>query len=137
TLLGSYNADTINGLGGNDTITGNGGKDILTGGSGNDEFVITDYDTERITDFGGIGKGINPTPGVIAEVDTLKFQGDGLIAQNMLLTKNGSNLEIGFENICDINEGVFYPRVILQNFALENLDNLSKSTGATVDLGNI
>ncbi|MBN3951578.1 MAG: hypothetical protein HWQ38_35955 [Nostoc sp. NMS7] len=137
TLLGSYNADTINGLGGNDTITGNGGKDILSGGSGNDEFVIADYDTGRITDFGGIGKGINPTPGVIAEVDTLKFQGDGLTAQNMLLTKNGSNLEIGFENIYDINEGVSYPRVILQNFALENLDNLSESTGATVNLGNI
>ncbi|WP_298917128.1 calcium-binding protein [uncultured Nostoc sp.] len=142
TLQGGYNADTINGKGGNDTITGYGGKDILTGGSGNDEFVImefvlTDSDTKRITDFGGIGKGIDPTPGVIAEVDTLKFQGDGLTAQNMLLTKNGSNLEIGFENIYDINEGVFYPRVILQNFALENLDNLSKSTGATVDLGNI
>ncbi|MEH2244485.1 MAG: calcium-binding protein [Nostoc sp.] len=137
TLLGSYNADTINGKAGNDTITGNGGKDTLTGGGGNDEFVITDYDTKRITDFSGIGKGINPTLGVIAEVDTLKFQGDGFTAQNMLLTKNGSNLEIGFENVYDINEGVFYPRVILQNFALENLDNLSKSTGATVDLGNI
>ena len=144
TLLGSSNADTINGKGGNDTITGNGtytgngGKDILTGGSGNDEFVITESDNDYITDFGGIGKGINPTPGVIAEVDTLKFQGDGLTAQNMLLTKNGSNLEISFEDLLyNIDGSASSPRVILQNFALENLDNLSKSTGATVDLGNI
>ena len=140
TLMGNYNGDTINGLGGNDTIIGNGGEDTLTGGGGNDEFVITGYDTKRITDFGGIGKGTNPTPGVIAKVDTLKFQGDGLIgltAQNMLLTKNGSDLEISFENVYYIDGGPFSPRVILQNFALENLDNLSKSTGATVDLGNI
>ncbi|MEH1840954.1 MAG: calcium-binding protein [Nostoc sp.] len=140
TLMGNYDGDTINGLGGNDTIIGNGGEDTLTGGGGNDEFVITGYDTKRITDFGGIGKGTNPTPGVIAEVDTLKFQGDNLTgstAQNMLLTKNGSDLEISFENVYDINGGAFSPKVILQNFALENLDNLSKSTGATVDLGNI
>ncbi|MHC5770475.1 MAG: beta strand repeat-containing protein, partial [Nostoc sp.] len=41
-----------------------------------------------------------------------------------------SNLEITFE-------GVSGRQVILQNFALENLENLSKSTGATVDSGNI
>ena len=83
-----------------------------------------------ITDFGGVGKGTNPTAAVIAEVDTLTFQGDGLTAQNLLLTKNGNNLEISFE-------GVDGAPVILQNFALENLDNLSLSTGASVDLGNI
>ncbi|MHC5615502.1 MAG: hypothetical protein ACYTXA_32170 [Nostoc sp.] len=32
---------------------------------------------------------------------------------------------------------VYTPPLILQNFALENLDNLTKSTGATVNLGNI
>ena len=53
-----------------------------------------------------------------------------MTAQNLLLTQNGTSLEITFE-------GVAGARVILQNFTLENLDNLSKSTGATVDLGNI
>jgi Ca2+-binding RTX toxin-like protein len=131
TLVGSYEADTIKGLVGNDTITGNEGDDTLTGGGGKDQFVYN-YNTgiDIITDFGGIGKGVNPSAGVIAEVDTLQFQGAALTARNMLLTQNGKNLEITFENVLD-------SKVILENFALENLDNLSKSTGASVDLGNI
>ncbi|MBD2565514.1 MULTISPECIES: beta strand repeat-containing protein [Nostoc] len=134
-LLGSSQEDTIKGLAGNDTITGNEGNDTLTGGGGKDQFVynlrsLGAY-TDIITDFGGVGKDVNPSAGVIAEVDTLTFQGDGFTARNLLLTQNGSNLEIIFEAVSS------YPLVILQNFALENLQNLSKSTGATVDLGNI
>ncbi|WP_138500283.1 beta strand repeat-containing protein [Nostoc sp. PA-18-2419] len=121
TLLGSNSGDTINGLSGNDTITG---------GGGNDKFVYNlGSGIDTITDFGGIGKGINPTSAVIAQVDTIKFQGDGLIAKNLLLTQDGNNLKILFEGVDD--------EVILQNFALENLDNLSLSTGATVNSGNI
>ncbi|WP_306557890.1 calcium-binding protein [Nostoc sp. 'Peltigera malacea cyanobiont' DB3992] len=48
----------------------------------------------------------------------------------MLLTQNGTSLSIGFQGYGDT-------RFILENFALSNLDNLTKSTGATVDLGNI
>ncbi|QLE44366.1 calcium-binding protein [Nostoc sp. C052] len=140
TLQGSTDADTINGKLGNDVIYSNGGNDTLTGGGGKDKFIYAGYyfDTSQnsnvITDFGGVGKGTNPTTEVIAEADTLTFVGDGLSAQNLLLTQNGNNLEISFEE-----ESVFASStiVILQNFALENLDNLSKSTGATVDLGNI
>ena len=65
-----------------------------------------------ITDFGGIGQGTNPTPGVIAEVDTLIFRGDSsATARNLLLTQNGSNLEITFQNDSST-------KVTLQNFAL-------------------
>ncbi|MHC5815349.1 MAG: beta strand repeat-containing protein, partial [Nostoc sp.] len=111
TLFGSYN----------DTLTGRGGKDIY----------YVDYDdTCTITDFGGIGKGVNPSAAVIAEVDILTFFGYGFTARNLLLTQNDNNLEIAFE-------AEDSPKVILQNFALENLDNLSKSTGGSVDLGNI
>ncbi|MEH2097369.1 beta strand repeat-containing protein [Nostoc sp.] len=138
-LLGTYQADTINGKAGNDTITGNGGNNTLTGGAGNDEFVY-DYiinNIDIITDFGGVGKGTHPTAAVIAEVDTLNFQDDSrLTAQNMILTQNGNNLEITFAN-ADYYQDDPTPKVILQNFALENLDNLSKSTGASVNLGNI
>ncbi|BDI19440.1 hemolysin D [Nostoc cf. commune SO-36] len=137
TLVGSndYN-DTINGKAGNDTITPNGNGDTVTGGGGKDEFVYSlnnDSSNERytITDFSGVGKGTNPTAEVIAEVDTIKFKGDILTARNLLLAQNGDDLEITFEGQSDNN------KVILQNFALENLDNLSKTTGATVDLGNI
>ncbi|MEH2126549.1 beta strand repeat-containing protein, partial [Nostoc sp.] len=144
TLQGTSNdADTIKGLAGNDTIYPNGGKDTLSGGGGNDKFVYYYYNydnsnntTTIITDFGGVGKGTNPTAAVIAEVDTLEFQGTGAIAQNLLLTQKGNNLEISFAGDAYITRFFDVP-VILQNFALENLDNLSKSTGATVDLGNI
>jgi Ca2+-binding RTX toxin-like protein len=134
TLVGTYGPDTIKGLAGNDTIKGNGGNDTLTGGGGNDEFVYSYSTNDIITDFGGVGKGTNPAAGVIAEVDTLIFQGDGLTARNLLLTQNGNNLEITFPKNFEED---YSRKVILQNFALENLDNLSKSTGATVDLGNI
>ncbi|MEH1802180.1 MAG: hypothetical protein V7L13_24065 [Nostoc sp.] len=139
TLLGSSDSDTINGKVGNDIITASDGNDTLTGGGGNDEFVFYPFSrgTNIITDFGGIGKGINPSAAVIPEVDTLNFQGnDDFSAENLLLTQNGNNLEISFEG--DAYETRFFgPIVILQNLALENLENLSKSTGATIDLGNI
>ncbi|MEH1895466.1 MAG: VCBS domain-containing protein [Nostoc sp.] len=132
TLTGTASNNTINGLAGNDTITGNKGNDTITGGSGQDRFVYKLGDgVDTITDFGGVGQGVNPSPAVIAATDTLKFQGTGLTGQNLLLTKNGSNLEVSFESV------VNSPKVILQNFALENLDNLRKVNGASVDLGNI
>ncbi|WDD36477.1 calcium-binding protein (plasmid) [Nostoc sp. UHCC 0926] len=115
----------------NDTLFGSN-TDTLTGAGGNDIYE-SHYGT-YITDFGGVGKGVNPSAAVIAEVDTLDLQylqTPGLTARNMLLTQNGSNLEITFEGL------VYLGKFVLQNFALENLENLSKSTGATVDLGNI
>ncbi|MCC5609874.1 calcium-binding protein [Nostoc sp. CHAB 5834] len=132
TLVGSELADTINGLAGNDIITATNGNDTLTGGDGKDKFKFVDVfnGTDTITDFGGVGKGTNPTAAVTAEVDTLKFEDyDFFRAENLLLTQNGSNLEIGFE-------GVGETIVILQNFKLENLEN-QKATGATPALGNI
>ncbi|MBD2616014.1 calcium-binding protein [Nostoc punctiforme FACHB-252] len=135
TLLGTNSFDTINGKTGNDIITGNKGYDYLTGGGGNDKFVVNlDDGIVTISDFVGVGKGTNPTPDVIAEVDTLKFQGYGLTPQNLLLTQNGNSLEISFE-------GVYFPplsitKVILQNFKLEDLDNL-KASGSRPAIGNI
>ena len=136
-LVGSYYADTINGLAGNDTITGNQGNDTLTGGGGNDQFVYSslfDGGTDIITDFGGVGKGTNPTAGVIAEVDTLNFQGE--FARNLLLTQNGSNLEITFELTILLGKSLPGTKVILQNFKLENFQNL-KASGARPAIGNI
>ncbi|WP_375468762.1 hypothetical protein [uncultured Nostoc sp.] len=122
TLVGTSDADKIKGLAGNDIIIGNGANDTLTGGGGNDRFIFTSdlnsqYETDIIiTDFGGVGKGSNPSAAVIAEVDTLIFQGSGFTAQNLLLAQNGSTLEISFGG---------NSKLILQNFTLENLNNLS------------
>jgi hypothetical protein len=120
-LLGTANNNIIDGLGGNDTLTGNGGQDkfVIRPGDGNDV----------ITDFGGLGKGKNPSAAVIAKVDTLQFRGSGLTNRNLLLTQNGNNLEVTFENVPNT-------KVTLQNFQLENLDNL-KASGTRPAIGNI
>ncbi|MBN3890130.1 MAG: DUF4347 domain-containing protein [Nostoc sp. JL31] len=123
-LAGKNYGDIINAQAGNDTITGNQGNDILTGGGGKDKFIYNLGDgVDTITDFGGLGKGSNPSAAIASELDTLKFQGAGLTARNLQLTQNGNNLELTFEGVAD-------DKVILQNFPLENLDNLST-------LGNI
>lgn len=121
----------INGTESNDTIQGGQGDDTLTGGGAQDTFVIGRGEgIVTITDFGGVGTGLRPAPDVIAEVDTLKFEGAQLSAQNLLLTQDGSDLLLAFEGVEDT-------QVILKDFQLENLDNLSSSTGASVDIGNI
>jgi hypothetical protein len=121
-LTGTNCADTINGGLGNDTITGRQGNDLLTGGGNRDRFVYNLGDgTDTITDFGGVGRGNNPSSAIRAEIDTLQFVGSGFTARNLLLTQNGANLELSFEGIAGA------PQVILANFQLENLDNLSTS----------
>lgn len=98
---------------------------------GNDLFIVrTGEGTDTFTNFGGVGTGINPTQAVIDEVDTLQFSGSGLTPENMLLTQNGLDLEIVFE-------GVDETKVILQNFNLEDLDNLTTENSASVTIGNI
>ncbi|MEH2182932.1 beta strand repeat-containing protein [Nostoc sp.] len=121
-LIGTPNNETFNGLAGDDTLTGNGG---------NDNFIIREGDgVDIITDFGGIGTGANPSASVIGELDRLQFSGYlDLNASNLQLTQNGNNLELTFE-------GVANTKVILQNFQLQNLDNLPAST-ARPAIGNI
>ena len=130
-LFGGDGNDQLKGAGGNDTLNGGVGNDVLSGGKGQDRFIIRQGDgIDTITDFSGIGRGTTPTQDTIAQAGTIQFLGAGLTAENMLLTQSGSNLEITFEGISDT-------KVVLQNFQLENLDNLRTETGATVDLANI
>jgi hypothetical protein len=93
-----------------------------SGLGGQNTIVIRTGNTVTITDFGGVGRGTNPSPETIAEVDTLKFEGANLTAENLILLQTGSDLQITFE-------GVPGTQVILQDFAIENLDNLPKGIG--------
>jgi Ca2+-binding RTX toxin-like protein len=125
-LFGNAGGDSIEGGKGNDTINGGEDNDRLTGGSGQDQFVIQrGTGTDTITDFVGFGPGSTPSAEKIPSIpdsdpdkwmDTLKFEGSGLTARNMLLAQKGDNVEITFEGVSDT-------KVILQNFELENLDN--------------
>jgi Ca2+-binding RTX toxin-like protein len=127
--MGSFRTDRINSFKGDDTIAGLLGNDRLTGGSDNDTFVINRGDgIDTVTDFTGVGTGGKPSPNAIAEFDIIKFQGEELTAKNMLLTQNQSDLVISFEDVDDT-------QVILNDFNLENLDNLQKTTNANP--GNI
>jgi uncharacterized delta-60 repeat protein len=133
-VIGTPNADTLVGNSLANIIDGKASNDTLTGGGNKDTFIVRLGDgTDTITDFGGVGPGTysntNPAAAIRAEVDTLQFQGIGLNANNLLLTQNGNNLEVSFE-------GISGTKVILQSFALENLDNHA-TTGTNLAIGNI
>ncbi|MCC5600935.1 beta strand repeat-containing protein [Nostoc favosum] len=129
-LTGTPGTDTLVGTASDNIIDGKAGNDRLTGNGGQDKFVFRSGDrNDIITDFSGVGKGTNPSQAVIANVDTLQFTGHGLTARNLQLTQKGNNLEVTFENVAST-------KVTLQNFLLENLDNLPE-TDSRFALGNI
>jgi Ca2+-binding RTX toxin-like protein len=100
-----------------------GDHDLLTGSGGQTKFaIIAGNGVNTITNFGGVGKGINPTQEIIEEVDILQFFGEGFTAENLLLTQYHSDLELTFA-------GVKETKVILENFDLEDLDNLPNGIG--------
>lgn len=122
-LVGTYQTDRINGFAGNDTITGALNNDLLTGGGGQDMLAMQRGDgIDTITIFGGVGIKTQPTLIIVAEIDTIQFQGSGLDAKNMLLSQIDDDLLIEFEHIDDT-------KLILANFNLENLENLKNSLG--------
>ena len=137
TLKGGVGNDSLDGGQGNDTLYGNQGDDRLTGGGDQDTFVIRRGDgTNTITDFGGLGAGDTYTvPGsaVINEVDILKFEGDGLTADKLLLRQEGDDLHLSFEGVDDVH-------VVLENTDLDTFET-HLYTGADGDpdiaLGNI
>jgi hypothetical protein len=83
-----------------------------------------------IANFGGVGRGVEPSSAVIRRADTLQFIGPGYTAENMLLNQVNRDLIITFEHHTEVE-------VILQNFVLEDLDNLSIETWAKTTVGNV
>ncbi|MEH2091500.1 beta strand repeat-containing protein, partial [Nostoc sp.] len=105
-------------------------NDTISGGKGNDTFVFRLGDgDDTITDFAGTGIGSNPSATAISQLDTLQFIGSGLTADKLQLTQNGNNLELTFLDVAST-------KVTLQNFQLENLDNLP-ANGSRPAIGNI
>lgn len=130
-LQGGNCADLLSGGEGDDTLIGVAGDDTLSGGAGSDRFVIGvgNPGTTVISDFVGLGTG-SRFQGNLGEVDTIQFLGNGAIAQNLLLEQVDDDLFLSFEGLPDT-------QVLLQNFALENLENLVTRTGGTVNFANI
>lgn len=96
---------------------------VLADASGGENtFTVESGHTVNIANFGGVGRGTNPTSETITEADILKFVGDGLTAENLILLQNGQDLEITFD-------GVANTKVVLADFAIENFDNLNNGIG--------
>jgi hypothetical protein len=98
-----------------------GGRRMITIRSGEGRIIIKN--------FGGVGRGTNPSQEVIDEVDTLKFMGAGFTADRLSLNQEGNDLVIRFLNIPSTE-------VVLKNFQLENLDNFLRPA-SLIDLANI
>ncbi|MEH1823826.1 MAG: choice-of-anchor D domain-containing protein, partial [Nostoc sp.] len=136
TTPGTYSGTLI--LGNNDSdespfdfvISGIVKPRVINGTTGNDIFITRKNNgNDIISDFGGVGTSSNPSSVVIAKVDILQFIGAGLTARNLQLTQNGNDLEVTFEDVANT-------KVTLQNFQLENLENLAASTTQSA-IGNI
>ena len=90
------------------------------------EVPITSEDGQiTILNFGGVGKGTDPKPEIINEIDTLKFVGDRFTARNMVLFESYRDLIIRFE-------GVPNTEIVLKGFALQNLDNFLRPQASGV-----
>jgi Ca2+-binding RTX toxin-like protein len=87
-------------------------------------------DKLTIANFGGVGRGVNPPPEILSQVDTLQFSGSAFTPENMLLNQVGNDLIITFETDPTTE-------VVLKNFALDQLDNLTQGTWASTNVGNI
>lgn len=130
-LSGGNGDDLLNGGAGNDTLAGGPGSDVLTGGGGNDTFVIREGDgTTVVTDFGGIGTGITPDAATLVEADILQFEGDAFSVRTMSLNQVGEDLIVSFEGVEDT-------QVILENFTLEDLDNIGFGPETYSPVGNV
>ncbi len=106
----------------NRTLDTSGGQQIVSVGLG---------ETLVINSFGGVWRGSHPAPSTVGEIDTLRFTGAEFIAENLQLTQVGADLQITFLN------DPTGTQVVLNNFDLDDLDNLPRKASLTGNRGNI
>jgi len=99
--------------------------------AGQQTIMVEAGDMQVVENFGGTGRGATLEQAIIDEIDTLQFNGDGFTAENLQLMQMSNDLEITF---LGDETGT---AIVLQNFALEDLDNLRQETGGNIDRGNI
>ena len=80
-----------------------------------------------IADFVGVSQDDNPSEEIQDDFDTLAFSGEGLTASNLLLTQQGVDLLVSFDAFNS-------PEVLLANFNLEDLDNLTLDDGVLANI---
>ncbi|MEM1256563.1 MAG: hypothetical protein AAGI69_29345 [Cyanobacteria bacterium P01_H01_bin.21] len=81
----------------------------------------------RVSNFGGIGRGVNPSLQILEELDHLQFEGDIFSVDNIFFEQVNNDLLIKFYGLNQFS-------LVLENFNLEELDNIPFETGF---IGNI
>ncbi|MGY6217549.1 Calx-beta domain-containing protein [Methylolobus aquaticus] len=121
-LYGSDRGDYLHGgLAGNDVLTGLLGDDLLVGGSGRNTFVFRAGDgRDVVADFTGLTR--NPSAERAAEADILRFEGEGMTLENLLLAQRGYDTVIRFQGVKDT-------RIVLKHANAGTLTNLDESLG--------
>ena len=99
TLRGSYGNDALYGDEGDDALDGDNGDDLLVGGGGNDLLCGGEGDDVYLFNAGDGQDQVNGDR-YDTGVDTLRF-GDGILAQDTLVQRNGDNLVISFRDGTD------------------------------------
>ncbi|EMF0720702.1 calcium-binding protein, partial [Citrobacter freundii] len=99
-LRGDKGADRLYGDEGNDSLIADGGNDLLAGGTGND-YLEGGYGSDTYLFNAGDGQDwITEKTTNSDDIDRLIF-GEGLLAENAILQRSGSNLLISFRDSTD------------------------------------
>ncbi|MEL6380920.1 MAG: calcium-binding protein, partial [Cyanobacteria bacterium J06626_18] len=98
------------------------------------DFPIAADEVITFETFGGVGNTETPSPEVAEDADTLVFTGAGLTASNLLLIQQEANLVVGFDPELVAAAGGTSPQVTLTNFALEDFDNLTLTSGVLANI---
>ena len=98
---------------------------------GSNKLVLTESSSPiEISNFGGVGRSINPSQETLKELDTIEFEGDIFSVENIIFKQSGNNLLIKFYGL-----DKFF--IELKNFELDKLDNISYSYEGFQHVGNI
>ncbi|MBW9459826.1 calcium-binding protein [Kluyvera sp. EC_51] len=128
TLTGSSGNDELYGGMGNDVLDGGTGHDVLQGGAGNDTLKdVSGSDTYLFN--AGDGQDTIIESDIFS--DTLRF-GEGLLAENALIRRDGNDLVIGFVGSDD--------RVTIAGYAstiYRQVENIIFADGTTWDVATI
>jgi 5'-nucleotidase (lipoprotein e(P4) family) len=92
------------------TLSGSGGTKIFAFTRGDSLGLVVNFDGVRN----------NGAVADLTQADALQFTGEGLTAENLLLTQKGADLFVNFDGIPDT-------QVILKNTKLDSLDNFGAS----------
>ena len=83
-----------------------------------------------ISNFGGVGRGTNPSQKTLNELDTIILEGSIFSVENIIFESNGNDLKITFDGLTNFS-------IRLKDFDLELFDNIPFNYNGFDYVGNI